>query len=735
LTTTAGACCDSITGQCVIVFQGSCNIGPWLANTTCESLPCTVPVGACCNNGSGACTLVESAFCGRNGGTFVGGTVCDITACPGTGACCNSVSGACTVVFETACAGTWVSGGTCNNPCPGAGACCNSTTGFCSVVLSTSCSAGTFTPGALCSAPCAGVGTQVPQPVFNGPAVAPLSSPVVVTGPGTVQSVDVWVNLSTTRVNDARLSLVAPNGQTLPLLVRVGSKPPFCTTTPVGGSSGQLGGLGYSAVSGTLIFQDSAPTDIYTGIATGAAAGGGRFKAASCGGTIVSLNAPAPAGFGGLNIAGTWTLVAADESANSTITISSWGVSFNGGKPEPCTIGRCQTGPTCTSTTFVQCTGGSWSIGACTPTCTTGTPGACCYQTSCSVVCASQCPAGASFAGSGTTCSASTCLVRCCLADGSCRLTAPTACVGVAGPLGSTCSPNTCTQPGTCCGPNGSCSLLLAGACTASGGTAGAPGSACSPSVCATLPAPINDRCIDVAGAAGGGQPFDIILSNPINGTWNSLTVGAPSTIAGATGDGVNSSCDAQEAGQDVWYRFLAGASGLHTFSLCSTPSAQRWDSTISVWTACGTQVSGLCADDTCTTGNSGVLGHATLQAALTQGVTYLIRVGAYRPVTTAQGAFTLLTTAQTDQGDDLRGERLRGADLLPRDHVRPDPDGPVRHWRSGGRRAGLGRRGDRLPRAGGAADGLLLRRLQQKRGQGCGRHLRVLERLVRQLV
>jgi len=105
-----GACCDTVTGDCVETDVVNC-IGDWTANTTCAELdpPCTATLGACCDTLNGDCV--------------------DDTR-------------------ELDCAETWTANTTCaelNPPCPEFGACCTGTT--CERLTEADCLAGGGTYG------------------------------------------------------------------------------------------------------------------------------------------------------------------------------------------------------------------------------------------------------------------------------------------------------------------------------------------------------------------------------------------------------------------------------------------------------------------------------------------------------------------------------------------------------------------------------------------------------------
>src|SRR5262249_39211398 len=121
-------------------------------------------------------------------------------------------------------------------------------------------------------------------------------------------------------------------GTTLDLVNRIGSPVP-CTGVPVG--------AGY-VINGTIIFQDEAPTSLYSyvlSLPTSSHITEGRYQASGCGGSAGLRDGPSPAGFGGIPIAGTWTIEVRDERSGVAGSLSAWALSFNGGNGPPCVLG------------------------------------------------------------------------------------------------------------------------------------------------------------------------------------------------------------------------------------------------------------------------------------------------------------------------------------------------------------------------------------------------------------
>jgi subtilisin-like proprotein convertase family protein len=315
-----GSCCLG-DGGCSVTGQAICSAGGWMADGTCGSGACA-PAGACCM-GTGGCSLMTQAACEANpNAVYQGdGTACETSTCPPTSACC--VGGTCMVMTEQACLNT---GGTWSPPVNG----WLGTPAGCSIQPQQHHSI-------LQNLPDATGTTTVTPGVFT--------DTITLTDPTTVQSVEVWLGLGLPRINDFKFRLTGPNGVTLDLVTRIGATPPDCTTTPVG--------PGYSMYD-TLILDDSESLTFYehvTSAPAGSRVSGGRYRPAGCGNTPVSLNAASPAGFGGIPMAGNWTLEVRDERSGIQAYLNAWGLSFNGGSPPPCTV-------TCGSADF-NCDGDS----------------------------------------------------------------------------------------------------------------------------------------------------------------------------------------------------------------------------------------------------------------------------------------------------------------------------------------------------------------------------------------
>ncbi len=217
-----------------------------------------------------------------------------------------------------------------------------------------------------------------------------------------------------------------------------------------------------------------------------------------------------------------------------------------------------------------------------------GVTGACCDTTlgTCSVVVggAGLCPTGATYLGNNSACTQATCPIR------------------------------------ACCNSNSGLCTTTSGATCPVGTISQGAGSTCSPNPC---PAPTNDNCATVL--VSGPEVTLVNGKGSVNGY-----------LGTATPDGVFPSCGLV-TGVDVWYRFTPAASGDYNVLTCN--SSTVWDTTISVWSDCSTQIAGACNDDGCGVGfGHGIVGGVTLAG----GTPVLIRVAAYAVDTLGIGSFTL---------------------------------------------------------------------------------------------
>jgi hypothetical protein len=146
--TPTGACCNHLTGECVITTQADCQAPfVWLGiGVPCNIETCPPPLGACCDHATGNCAVMPQDVCQFD---WLGPYVpCNVETCPPvepTGACCDFTTGACTVTTQPVCQFTWLgpfvpcNSVTCPLPPPPTGACCDHATGNCAVTTQADC--------------------------------------------------------------------------------------------------------------------------------------------------------------------------------------------------------------------------------------------------------------------------------------------------------------------------------------------------------------------------------------------------------------------------------------------------------------------------------------------------------------------------------------------------------------------------------------------------------------------
>jgi hypothetical protein len=145
------------------------------------------------------------------------------------------------------------------------------------------------------------------------------------------------------------------------------------------------------------------------------------------------------------------------------------------------------------------------------------------------------------------------------------------------------------------------------------------------------------DRTLHLAGGVLLLLPAGV-LAQPNNNCASATNLSVPGsasgTTVGATDDG-GASCGSADTSADVWYRVVidAGQTRLHV----DTCTGTFYDSVLSLHTACpGTSGNQLaCNDDSCDL-------QSTIEATVTPGATYLIRVAGFGGAT---GSFTVTTS------------------------------------------------------------------------------------------
>ncbi|MFM7051762.1 MAG: dockerin type I domain-containing protein [Planctomycetota bacterium] len=174
-------------------------------------------------------------------------------------------------------------------------------------------------------------------------------------------------------------------------------------------------------------------------------------------------------------------------------------------------------------------------------------PGACCLpNATCQSLTESLCAAqGGTFAGAGTTCTASTCtqnICPCCFpSTGGCVTLSPASCTaagGIAGPTGQSCTGYVCFPTGACCLPNGSCIGPVSPAqCSAQGGVFQGNATTCTPGLC---PEPMGAACFP--------NGFCLMLTQNQAASAGATWKGPGTTCADANGNGTADACELDPA-------------------------------------------------------------------------------------------------------------------------------------------------------------------------------------------
>ncbi len=385
-----GACCSNTSTTCTIRPSGGCTATETYQgdNTVCSPNPC--PSGACCSNSTGNCTI--GGITCTSTGTYQGlGTTCDPSPCPPSGACCNECTLACTTSIESACLGTWTSGGACSpNPC---------------------------LPATVANdAPCSAI---------------PLSLGSLITG-----------NLqSATSDNDGPAASCQTNGNKGVWYSFQPAASGFYQFTTCGSTFDTILTVFTGACADPLNLTEVACDDDTCGTGDPTPCGTGTASSVASVIDVTSLTA------------GTTYLVRVQ--VYSTGTGATFGLTVNAVNPGACcntTSGACTftTATYCTGTTFAYQGDGT----TCSPS-PCGTTGACCNNTTgaCTAVLSSACSLTTStYMGDGTVCDPTPCPPQgtCCNdTSGTCLVRVQTACTSGSTWDGNSivCTPNPCPQP------------------------------------------------------------------------------------------------------------------------------------------------------------------------------------------------------------------------------------------------------------------------------------------------
>ena len=470
------ACCNNTSGACIFTNGATCPAGSTSQGTFCSPSPC-LPSGICCDNTSGACAAIFGGVCAATA-TAGTGTVCSpgtpSSSCSVSATCCNSSSCVCTVIYGGTCpAGTGTGTGTSCTPttCPVTLICCNSTTFVCTTLCSGTCPAGTVAGngtsctaagscafGACCNG-CAGctIGTAASctSGTYAGDgstcAVAcPNAGPQIATGPGTYLA-------GTTNIGNACDDCVTAVALPFPITFYGGS---FST-----GNASSNGNFQFAAATSTAFTNACLPTATFGGATifpfwddqrTDVVAGAGIFTATT-----------------GVTPARTfvieWRTYYFTGTAPAAPTLN-YEIIFYEGQSFFDIVYNSVAVDNCSATIGIQANG------------TAGSPFA---QFACNTAGGATCPGQVS---SGLSLRVD-CRGACCSGTGVCSVTSPSNC-GAGSTFqgaGSSCTPTTCVPPGICCrGSTCNATITTAAACTASlvgGQTAGASfpnGAACN---------------------------------------------------------------------------------------------------------------------------------------------------------------------------------------------------------------------------------------------------------------
>ncbi len=175
---------------------------------------------------------------------------------------------------------------------------------------------------------------------------------------------------------------------------------------------------------------------------------------------------------------------------------------------------------------------------------------------------------------------------------------------------------------GACCLPNQSCILANEADCTAQSGTL-TLGQACTQFFC--VPPPANDDCLNAQVVTGFG-------TFPYDNRGATVTDAAPPCTA------------PQNVGEDVWFRWNAPCTGSVTLRTCLLNTT---DDAFAVYQGsnCGDlNTIVACDDDGC--GQVG--GQATATFNVTQGTSYLFRIGTWNSTAGGNNFFELLNNSCT---------------------------------------------------------------------------------------
>jgi len=258
--------------------------------------------------------------------------------------------------------------------------------------------------------------------------------------------------------------------------------------------------------------------------------------------------------------------------------------------------------------------------------------GACCTASGCTDgISLTACNGlGGLYQGDGTDCATTDCVGACCAGDGTCTNATEVSCNANGGNFqgnGTDCATAACD--GACCFADGTCSVLGPDDCATAGGDFQGLGSSCTPNPCPQPPA--NDDCVDpLPEVFDGANPVDLTQA-----TSSDLIACGDFPFDNGNPNGLNA------VENDLFFQYTATCTGQLFVDTCGS----SFDSRLAIYDdTCPNIIMGSgavpleCNDDygNATEGDTGnpCPAPGTFQASLsinvTQGTTYVIRVGSF---------------------------------------------------------------------------------------------------------
>lgn len=200
----------------------------------------------------------------------------------------------------------------------------------------------------------------------------------------------------------------------------------------------------------------------------------------------------------------------------------------------------------------------------------------------------------------------------CCLPTGGCEWTDAAGCKSLNGSWNGPetyCSAADCPDLGACCIPGESgvsCEVLLSDVCKSSGGSFRGADTDCETTDC-SIPE-YNDECVDAIPVANGTTAFSTLDATVSSDVYSDAL--CPNTYLGIMN-------------ADVWFSYEATCTGMLSVSTCDVAT---FDTDIVVYEGtCSQKKQIACNGDSTCTGYT-----SYLETSVTQGESYLIRVGGW---------------------------------------------------------------------------------------------------------